>query len=193
MVSFRPEFSAALTILAKACEEMFRDGHSRPFLVGGATVEFYTGGRIVSGDFDFVSGAQQAFEDALVKHGFLRENRPGRLRRGLYHPELELGVEVVSGFLFDGRTDKRRILLLDIDGNRLALPPIEDVIADRLGQHVAIPLGVSEMRDQAVALYVLAGDVDKDYLDRRIREETAGSLSFHDLEKMAEDGAQDYT
>ena len=37
---------------------------------------------------------QQAFEAEAIGHGFGREDRAGRLLRGLYHPELDLAVEV---------------------------------------------------------------------------------------------------
>src|SRR6202035_4638761 len=134
-------------------------GHARPVLVGGASVEFYTGGAITSGDFDVVTGAQPALEAALIEIGFHGEDRTGRLLRGLYHPALAIGVEIVSGPLFDGLTDRARILIVEIGGHELALPPVEDMIADRMGQHAAIERGVHEMLQQAVALFLLADEI----------------------------------
>jgi hypothetical protein len=167
-------------------------GHARPVLVGGGAVEFYTGGTITSGDFDLVTGAQSALEAALVEVGFRREDRAGRLLRGLYHPTLAIGVEVVSGTLFDGSTDRGRILIVEIGGHELALPPVEDMIADRMGQHAATSRGVPEMLQQAVALFLLAEEVDQTYLDRRIRDETVGRFGLADLLLQAADDAQDY-
>lgn len=40
---WRPEFLAALTMLARASEGLARRGFSRPVLVGGGAVELYTG------------------------------------------------------------------------------------------------------------------------------------------------------
>lgn len=46
----RPEFLEALTLFAEAVERMASKDVSGPILVGGAAVELYTGGFIVSGD-----------------------------------------------------------------------------------------------------------------------------------------------
>jgi hypothetical protein len=53
----------------------------------------------------------------------------------------------------------------------VTLPPIEDMIADRLGQLAASGNRDQEMREQALLLFRLAADVDKSYLARRISEE----------------------
>jgi hypothetical protein len=49
---------------------------------------------------------------------------------------------------------------------------VEDLIADRMGQFASG--SAPEMRQQAAALLALYADVDSDYLERRIREETLG-------------------
>src|SRR5271154_5357670 len=82
---FRPEFLHALTLLARACDDLHAKGYSRPVLVGGGAVEFHTGSALVSGDFDFVTEWQREFEEALIIYGFVREDRPERLQIGLYH------------------------------------------------------------------------------------------------------------
>jgi len=69
MSQFRPEFVTALEILGRAFELVVAGGHPRPVLVGGAAVEFYTGGAITSGDFDVVTAADLALEKALVVQG----------------------------------------------------------------------------------------------------------------------------
>ena len=159
---FRPAFIEALSLLARACDEVAAKGFERPILVGGAAVEFHTGSAVVSGDFDFVAEDQRAFEDALISYGFRREDRPGWLLRGLYHPELSLGVEFVSGLLFDGRSDVQRVQLVEIvDGKAVAIAPVEDLIADRLGQYAS---GTApEMLGQAIKLFQLADRLDEAY------------------------------
>jgi hypothetical protein len=179
---FRPEFVEALTLLARACDDVVAGGYPRPVLVGGAAVEFHTGSAVTSGDFDFVTQAQAAFEEALVRYGFRREDRPGHLLRGLYHPDLGLGVEVVSGSLFDGRSDVDRVLLVDVaEGKAVAIAPIEDLIADRMGQYVSTASRVPEMLDQATKLLLLADSIDDAYLERRIRAETLDELGLEFL------------
>ena len=44
-------------------------------------VEFDTAGQFTSGDFDFVTFADQPFMAALLANGFVQDDRPGRLRR----------------------------------------------------------------------------------------------------------------
>jgi hypothetical protein len=179
---YRREFVEALVLLADAFERVVASGHARPVLVGGAAVEFYTGGAVVSGDFDVVTDAQGALESALIDLGFKREDRPQHLLRGLYHPDLEIGVEVVSGRLFDGASDETRVRLVDVrPGQRVAIAPPEDLIADRMGQYCSIPNRIPEMLDQAVKLYQLAGEVDDAYLEKRIREETQGECGIENL------------
>jgi hypothetical protein len=69
----------------------------------------------------------------------------------------------------------------------VAFIPIEELIADRLGQYVATTSLRLDMLDQAVTLYeignaVLEGGIHKGYLDKRIGEETSGTLSLTFLE-----------
>ena len=58
MSPYRSAFEAALHMFAEISEAMARQGLSRPVLVGGAAVEFYTLGAINTGDFDLCSPIQ---------------------------------------------------------------------------------------------------------------------------------------
>ena len=87
---------------------MERQGHSLPVLVGGAVVEWYSTGAYMSGDFDLHVLAPEPFTDALLALGFRAEDRPGRLLRGFYHPDFDLGVEFISGRLLDGYAERAR-------------------------------------------------------------------------------------
>jgi hypothetical protein len=185
MAAFRPAFIEALSLLAQACDDLADKGYERPVLVGGAAVEFHTGSFVVSGDFDFVTDNQLAFEEALIGHGFRREDRANRLLRGLHHPQLGLGVEVVSGRLFDGRSDLHRVQLVEIvDGKAVAIAAVEDLIADRMGQYASTRNRVPEMLDQAIQLFRLAEHVDESYLGKRIGEETGGELDLTYLKEQ---------
>ena len=185
MAVFRPEFIEAMALLAQACDEFNAKGYPRPIVVGGAAVEFYTGGAIMSGDVDFFTDWQREFESVLIALGFRREDRARHFLRGLYHPSLDIGVEVVSGEFFDGNADRAKVQLVEIrDGHEIPFAPIEDMIADRLGQCVSGSGGSEEMRQQAIALYRLARTLDEEYVDRRIREDTCGALGLADLKDM---------
>jgi hypothetical protein len=78
---FRPEFAEALKLLARAFTIYAERTTDAAVLVGGAAVEYYTGSRITTGDFDVIAGNDEAFADAVEAVGFRREDRAGRLMR----------------------------------------------------------------------------------------------------------------
>lgn len=185
---FLPEFVAALMLLAEAEEEVAANAHPRPILVGGAAVELWTTGRYLSGDLDLLAPDTIAIEAALLARGFRREDRDGWLRGGLYHPELCIGVEFVSGQLFDGRADSARLVLLEVaPGMRVLVIPPEDVIADRLGQFAANPAASIDQLRIARMMLRLAPISDKDYLLRRVQDETGLRLTFDRLQEWLTD------
>lgn len=97
------------------------------------------------------------------------------------HADFALGFEVVSGSLLDGQADRSMVRVFDLgeDGTAAVLS-VEDMIADRMGQYASGT--ASDMRDQALSLFVLHSDMDRAYLDRRIRYESAGDYGIGDLE-----------
>ncbi|WP_439596567.1 hypothetical protein [Falsiroseomonas sp.] len=167
-------FIEALATLATACEAYRRATGHAAILVGGAATAIYTAGDFMSGDFDLVAADDAAFDAALRSSGFRREDRPGRLLVGYYHPDHpEYGFQHVSGRLFDGASDPRRIVTPEVtsDGAAVALPAFEDMIADRLAQAaLASPTDFSRLL-QARALFRLAPSLDLAYLKRRVAEE----------------------
>jgi hypothetical protein len=159
-----------------AAEALEQRGAPQPVIVGGSAVEFYTGGAITSGDFDLVAARDDIVGEALVEVGFRREDRRGVRLGGFYHPESLIGVEFVTGPLFEGRTDVGRLQLVVVDeasDARVIFPPPEDLIADRLGRHASDPKGRDDMLEQARLLASLAEDLDLAYLRRRVAEEGA--------------------
>jgi hypothetical protein len=168
---FPPDFVAALRLLGAAMEAVARQGHPVPVLVGGAAVELWTIGRYVSGDFDLVVADPAPIEAALIARGFRREDRDGHLLRGLYHPELGIGIEVVSGVLFDGLADRARIRLVETAGGNIRVIPPEDVIADRLGQYAADRQHGQGQLALARMVFRLAAGCDFAYLLTRVRQE----------------------
>ena len=99
---YRPEFEAALHLLARISSEMDAAGYRPPVLVGGGAVEIYTRGAVTTGDFDLSCGRQDVLEEHMQRHGFVRPSGPGMATRGWVHPELKLGFECVSDTLLDG-------------------------------------------------------------------------------------------
>ena len=175
---YRPEYAAALNLLARACAMLKRRGLPLPILVGGAVVEFDTAGQIHSGDFDLVSVADGELSEALLAVGFLKEDRPGIKRGGFYHPTLPIGVEFVSGGYFEGQADRQRIRVIPFAEGEVLMAATEDLIADRLGQWVASDRRDTELLIQAQAMFHIAESIATDYLDQRIRQDTAGTMSL---------------
>lgn len=176
---YRPEFEAALRAFARASEAMLQKGLEAPVLVGGAAAELYSGSAITTGDFDVVTGSQEAFEAALQEQGFVKPPGPGHTPEGWVHPDLQLGFEIVSSTLLDGAADRGRLRLFSAGAaGRIAVIAIEDMIADRLGQYSSG--SAPEMLRQARTLFSLYPDADLDYLERRVREETMGEYGVED-------------
>ncbi len=160
---YRKVYIEALRLLARAFDIAEQRGAPRPVIVGGSAVEFYTGGAITSGDFDLVAAREEIVGEALVEVGFRREDRQGVRLGGFYHPDSLIGVEFVTGPLFEGRTDPGRLRLVVVDeasDAKVIFPPPEDLIADRLGQHASDPRGRDDMLEQARLVASLAENLD---------------------------------
>lgn len=183
-MSYRDDFVSVLKVLSLAFDLVESEGHSRPIIVGGAAVELYTQGAIVSGDIDVVTPWQEALETALERVGFERSVGFGAFARGFQHKDLGFGVEVVGRKLMDGNADQDRVLIVDLaEHSNVGFIAVEDLIADRMGQYDAPPNMREDMLQQAAELLKLAENVDKAYLDRRIVEETAGDFGLKFLEE----------
>jgi hypothetical protein len=178
--AYRPEFEQALRLFGRASEGMKARGLPAPVLVGGAVVEIYSKGSINTGDFDIVTPWQAELEDELLGLGFVRPEGPGQATRGLVHPGLGLGFEIVSASLLDGMADRERVRLIDLgEDGEAALISVEDMIADRMGQYAS---GTApDMLVQARRLFALHRDADRHYMEKRIRHETAGDYGVEDL------------
>jgi hypothetical protein len=102
--------------------------------------------------------------------------------KGLVHPELKIGFEVVAEVPMDGTVDAARVRLVEPIGESalFRVISVEDLIADRMGQYAS---GTAPDRvEQARLLLALHPDADRDYLDRRIREESADDYGIEDIE-----------
>ncbi len=145
-------------------------GAAEPIIVGGAAVEIYTLSAIHSGDVDIAVPDQRLLEDELLNLGFVRDTRSGS-HRGLYHPAYRYGLEVVARTPMEGRPRRDFVTKYRTRSGYVFLISIEDLIADRVAQYDAPPRGDQPRLRQAIALYVAAPRIDRQYLGRRIAEE----------------------
>lgn len=181
MSPYRPEFTAALGLLAQACAILRRQGVPLPILVGGAVVEFDTAGHAHTGDLDLVTAADDEVAAALLAVGFERETGLRHGRYGFFHPALPVAVELVSGGYFDGLADRSRVRIVEVPGGEVLMAPTEDLIADRAGQWFASGRRDGRMLAQAQLLLALAPAMDGAYLERRLREETMNRIGLAEL------------
>lgn len=178
---WRPEFLAALRVLAQVSEAMTARGLPRPVLVGGGAVEFYTGSAVMTGDIDLTSPVQPELEEELERAGFRRPAGPGHVPGGWVHPDFGLGFEVVASAPMGGSPDGVRVRLVRPTANdgQMRILSVEDMIADRMGQYAS---GTApDMLDQARRLAALYPDLDLTYLEQRIRTETLGDHGVEGL------------
>ena len=177
----RPQLLDALSLLARLNEAMVARGLPRPILVGGAAAEYYSGSAVMTGDVDLTSPVQPELEEELLRLGFVKPEGFGHTPLGWLHPALGLGFEVVASTPMDGNVDYRRIVLVDglAADAAFATIPVEDLIADRMGQFASGTAPV--MLEQARILFQLHPDCDVAYLERRIHEETGGDHGIEDL------------
>lgn len=180
----KPALRRSLEKVAQAIMDLVRQGFPAPIVVGGAAVSLATGEAVSTGDIDLVYANDPVLTRALVDAGFRPEDRSGHLTRGVYDPETSIGVEAVGSRLFDGRADEKRcIAIAAVGGGLLRIPAIEDLIADRAAQYDS---GTApEMLEQVRVLLDFNPDLDEPYLDRRLREETAGRMNARELRMLA--------
>ena len=172
-MSLPADYLAVLEHLGRAFLAYRRATSTDAVLVGGAATALSTAGAFMSADFDVVAAEDQAFAAAMKHAGFIAENGTGHLAGGFYHPNYShYAVEQVTGPVFDGLADRRRMLRLVLkEDSEIIIPAVEDLIADRLGQHaIASPADRSRL-DQAQALFKMADGIDRRYLVKRIVEE----------------------
>jgi hypothetical protein len=84
------------------------------------------------------------------------------------------------------REDRLRLVTVG-PGSRVLVIPVEDVIADRLGQYLANSGGSRALLRQAVLAWSLAVEIDRPYLDERIKTETVGTLDLARFEELVAD------
>lgn len=137
--AYRPEFEAALRLLATVSEAMHCRGFQRPVLVGGAAAEFYSASALTTGDFDLCVIREDALDEEMARAGFIRPHGAGSMLKGWVHPELKLGFEVVAEVPMDGNVDAEHIRLVEPEGmtERFRIISVEDLIADRMGQYAS--------------------------------------------------------
>lgn len=104
-------------------QSLFDDDGAVPVLVGGAAVELYTLGAYTTGDVDLVGSVTPGVARALEEAGFERHGR------NWIHEQAQVFVEFPS----DALGPDEAASWLDLEGQRVRIISVEDLLVDRLG------------------------------------------------------------
>lgn len=185
-------FVAALQLLARATvRQPF--GPPDPVLCGAAAVRLYTGDLWPVGCLEVFTAAPQPLITELFAAGFRWTGRPKLADRGLWHPELQIGIDVID-HVQRGLVQPTNTLSVAIDlgatgpADRelvsLKVVGIEDmIVAEVAGMQRQGPS--EEAAAKARVLVELGrngvgGRLRSGYLHRRLAWETRGEIVFED-------------
>jgi hypothetical protein len=115
-----PRRTAALVSWLQGLSE---DEAAAPVLVGGAAVELYTLGAYTTGDVDLVGSVTPGFTRGLKEAGFERRGRHW------IHESAQLFVE----FPGDSLEPDEAAVWWEVEGRRIRIISVEDLLVDRLG------------------------------------------------------------
>ena len=92
---WRANFLSALELFAQAGARL-PFGVPDPVLSGGSAVELYTGGLWSAADLEVVASDARKLTVELFAVGFHWSDRPRYAGRGLWHPELQIGITIIE-------------------------------------------------------------------------------------------------
>ena len=189
---WRRNFVATLQLLAGAAvRQPF--GPPDPVLCGGAAVRLYTGDLWSAGCLEVFTAAPQPLIAELFAAGFRWTGRPRLADRGLWHPELQIGIDVID-HVQRGLAQPSNTLTVALDlgatgpADRelvsLKVVGIEDLIVSEVaGMQRQGPSQEAAARARVLAVLGrngVGGRLRSGYLDRRLAWETRGEVVFED-------------
>ena len=185
-------FVATLQLLARAAvRQPF--GPPDPVLCGAAAVRLYTGDLWSAGCLEVFTAAPQPLITELFAAGFRWTGRPKLADRGLWHPELQIGIDVID-HVQRGLAQPTNTLSVALDLGATGPADRELVSLKVVGIEDMIVAEVAGMQRQgpseeaAAKARVLAelgrngvgGRLRSGYLHRRLAWETRGEIVFED-------------
>jgi hypothetical protein len=177
-----------LELLAQAVARL-PFGIPDPVLSGESAVELYTGGLWPTADLEVVGSDARLLTSELFAVGFRRSDRPRHAERGLWHPDLEIGINIVEARAAQSIAEPSNtlVMVLDvglsgpIDEASLKVVGIEDLIAQQVGYWFrdGAPSGAQAAQVQALVGLGqdgVGGPFGASYLQRRLARETNGEV-----------------
>src|SRR5271166_78754 len=186
---WRTSFIDALQLVgeAAACLPV---GASDPVLCGESAVELYTGGLWTTDALELYVRQPRLLTAELFGVGFRWTHDPRHAGRGLWHPELRMGVRIIDDRAPLGPAELANLLTIAMNVERvervrrsLKVIGIEDVIAEQVVSWRAHRVPSAQAITRIQALIALArrgigGPFRAGYLQRRLAHDTGGEVAF---------------
>ena len=187
-------FVATLQLLARAATRQPL-GHPDPVLCGAAAVRLYTGDLWSAGCIEVFATEPRTLITELFAAGFRWTGRPKVADRGLWHPELQIGIDVIDP-VQRGLAQESNTLTVALDLGTtgpadqelvsLKVVGIEDLIVEEIAgmwrQRASLEEAAARTRVLAeLGRNGVGGRLRSGYLHRRLAWETCGEVVFEDL------------
>ena len=201
---WRDNFGGALRLLGLAAARL-PFGVPDPILCGASAVALYTGDLWPVDEIQVVAADARPLTAELFAVGFRWTRRPLHLGRGLWHPQLQIGADVIEDHALSASAEFLNVLSVTVDwplaeraGDKLAsikVIGIEDLIMEQATDWLARRMPTSEVATKSGVLVTLAqsgvgGRFRGEYLQRRLAWETNGEVAF-DASPSRDDLADD--
>jgi hypothetical protein len=200
--SWHGRFVAALNAVAQAAVRL-PVGVVDPALSGASALELYTGGQWSTSDVELVCADGRSLMTELFVDGFRWAQRPRRVRRVLWHPKLQVAIDLAERSALLGVAEQANALAVAIDLRpsgqaeneplSLKVVGVEDLIVRQVHEWLRDGAAPGEAATKLQALVALAregvgGSLRSGYLQRRLASETDGVVVFDSL--PAEEGGE---
>ena len=187
---WRAKFIDALRLLGRAAAHL-PFGVPDPIVCGAAAVELYTGGLWPATDLELLAVEARPLAAELLAVGFRWAERPLRRDRGFWHPEFEIGVEIIEGLAEVNLAALSNVLRVELDGPPqdeadpipvwLKIVGIEDLLAEQISSWMARRSPTGDISARIHALDALSragvgGRLRTGYLQRRVAWEIHGEV-----------------
>jgi hypothetical protein len=201
---WRDNFVGALQLLGQAAARL-PFGVPDPILCGTSAVALYTGDLWPVGELQVIAADTRPLTAELFAAGFRWTQRPLYLGRGLWHPQLQIGANVIEDHALLASAEPLNALSVTVDwplaarvGGELAsikVIGIEDLIVEQVADWLARRVSTGEVATKSGVLATLAqsgvgGRFRGEYLQRRLAWETNGEVAF-DASPSRDDLADD--
>jgi hypothetical protein len=189
---WRDNFVSALQLLGLAAARL-PFGVPDPILSGASAVALYTGDLWPIDELQVIAADTGPLTAELFAFGFRWTQRPLYLGKGLWHPQLQIGADVIEDHVSLASAEFLNVLSVNVNwplaaraGGELAsikVIGIEDLIVEQATDWLARRMPTSEVATKSGVLVTLAqsgvgGRFRGAYLQRRLAWETNGEVAF---------------